>query len=108
MVGYQLYSVNVFSVLTTLAVLFSIVYVALFKWRRRRLEKLASQLPGPPTLPVIGNGLEFLGGPEEVMAKILALCSRYESPFRIWIGPILFIVVSRPDDLQVSTILDFN
>ncbi|KAG8249438.1 hypothetical protein J6590_019726 [Homalodisca vitripennis] len=106
MEGYQLHSVrsasvNVFSVLTTLAVFFSIVYVALFKWRRRRLEKLASQLPGPPALPVIGNGLEFLGDPEEVMAKILALCSRYESPFRIWIGPILLIVVSRPDDLQI-------
>ncbi|XP_046665741.1 cytochrome P450 4C1-like [Homalodisca vitripennis] len=106
MEGYQLHSVrsasvNVFSVLTTLAVFFSIVYVALFKWRRRRLEKLASQLPGPPALPVIGNGLEFLGGPEEVMAKILALCSRYESPFRIWMGPILLIMVSDPDNLQI-------
>lgn len=56
-------SVNVTSVLSTLSVLFLVFYVALYKWRRRRLEKLASQLPGPPALPIIGNGLEFIGDP---------------------------------------------
>ena len=41
-----------------------ICYIIVFKWRRRRLEKLAAILPGPPALPIIGNGLEFLGSPE--------------------------------------------
>lgn len=56
--------VNVSSALGALAVLFALTLAAQYKWRRRRLEKLASQLPGPPALPILGNGLEFLGDPQ--------------------------------------------
>lgn len=56
--------VHVSSALGALAVLFALALAAQYKWRRRRLEKLASQLPGPPALPILGNGLEFLGDPQ--------------------------------------------
>ncbi|XP_054262081.1 cytochrome P450 4C1-like [Macrosteles quadrilineatus] len=92
---------GVASSLTMLAVFCSLAYLAMFKWKRRRLEKLGSQLPGPPALPIIGNGLEFVGDPEDVMNKVVTLTRKFESPFRIWIGPILFVVISKPDDLQI-------
>ena len=39
-------------------------FIIVYKWKRRKLEKLAEQFPGPPALPIIGNALEFLGSPE--------------------------------------------
>lgn len=46
-------------------VLASLVYfIIAFKWKVRKLEALAAQLPGPQGWPIIGNALEFWGSPE--------------------------------------------
>lgn len=39
-------------------------FIIVYKWKRRNLEKLAAQIPGPPALPIIGNALELLGSSE--------------------------------------------
>lgn len=38
-----------------------VCFFIVYKWKYRKLEKLAVQLPGPPVLPIIGNAREFLG-----------------------------------------------
>lgn len=78
-----------------------VAYICHYKYKRQRFEYLASKLPGPPTLPIIGNGLAFVGSTEDVMSKIEMFMTKYEAPFRIWIGPELYIIVSSPEDLQV-------
>lgn len=61
---YRITSLSVSGVLISVTFFTLLCYIIVFKWRRRRLEKLAAELPGPPALPIIGNGLEFLGTPE--------------------------------------------
>ncbi|XP_014212912.1 cytochrome P450 4C1-like [Copidosoma floridanum] len=73
------------------------------KWSqdRARMIRLASKLPGPATLPLIGNALQFACGPDETLDKIKEIVSSYESPFRFWLGPKLFIVLTEPRDYEV-------
>ncbi|RZF47741.1 hypothetical protein LSTR_LSTR006005 [Laodelphax striatellus] len=92
---------STFSALLSTAVGLLFVSLLLYKWRRRRLEKLAALMPGPPALPLIGNGLEFIGSTEDVMGKIISISSSYESPFRVWIGPLLIVVLKNPEDIQI-------
>lgn len=57
-------NVNVTQVLFTAALILLVCFIIVYKWKYRKLEKLAAQLPGPPTLPIIGNALQFLGSLE--------------------------------------------
>ncbi|XP_039300946.1 cytochrome P450 4V2-like, partial [Nilaparvata lugens] len=36
-----------------------------------------------------------------VMGKIISISSSYESPFRVWIGPLLIVVLKNPEDIQI-------
>ncbi|XP_017300262.2 cytochrome P450 4C1-like [Diaphorina citri] len=78
-----------------------VAYAVNFKRKRQRLEYLASKIPGPPALPIVGNGLAFIGNPEDVMGKIEMFMEKYEAPFKFWVGHELYIIVSKPEDLQI-------
>jgi len=53
------------SELTAYAVIsFIVVLWCHYKWNRRHFEKLASRMTGPPSYPIIGAGLEFVGTPQ--------------------------------------------
>lgn len=43
---------------------FLVVLWCHFKWNIRRYEKIAAKMPGPPSYPIIGSGLEFIGSNE--------------------------------------------
>ncbi|XP_058808693.1 cytochrome P450 4C1-like [Phymastichus coffea] len=73
---------------------------ALYK-ERTRMIKLAAKLPGPPTLPILGNALQFACKPEETLNKILENVNNYDSPMRFWLGPKLFIILTEPQDYEV-------
>ncbi|KAJ8672746.1 hypothetical protein QAD02_004006 [Eretmocerus hayati] len=68
---------------------------------RARLLYLASKLPGPPTIPVIGNALQFACNPDETLDRIKEIVNSYESPMRFWLGPKLFIVLTEPRDFEI-------
>ncbi|XP_012269785.2 cytochrome P450 4C1-like [Athalia rosae] len=72
-------------------------------WRHRRLKflKLAAKLPGPPALPLIGNALHVACSSNEVLHRIVNLCKSYDSPYRFWLGPKLYVVVTKPSDIEV-------
>ncbi|XP_039304509.1 cytochrome P450 4g15 isoform X1 [Solenopsis invicta] len=61
-------------------------------------------LPGPIRLPLIGTSYIFLQRKSEDFLNILMRnCDKYLSPFRIWIGPKLLIVIYEPS--QIKTVL---
>ncbi|KAJ8921980.1 hypothetical protein NQ315_008617 [Exocentrus adspersus] len=74
---------------------------ALSLWRRRKLYALSLQLPGPPALPLVGNGFSFMCRSEELLNRILKLTDPYPSPARFWLGSHLMVFVKDPDQLQV-------
>ncbi|XP_012281710.1 cytochrome P450 4C1 [Orussus abietinus] len=96
----------VFASLFLGAVFFSIVLwltKSLRKWWHQRVKmlKLAASLPGPPALPIIGNALSFACSHEDILCRIDKITRTYESPFRFWLGPRLFVVLTRPEDIEV-------
>lgn len=67
----------------------------------RRLE-LA--IPGPPSLPLVGNGLEFANmNPDDVMPKLLRLIAGRRAMTRFSIFCNLFVVIQDPAEIEELT-----
>ncbi|XP_050423131.1 cytochrome P450 4C1-like [Adelges cooleyi] len=71
-------------------------------WHRRHFDKLTSKLSGPPSYPLIGSGLEFVGSPQQVMEKLIKMYETYgPEPFKIWLGMKFAVTVVKPEDLEI-------
>jgi cytochrome P450 family 4 len=80
--------------------LFSCVFLWFF-YRFKSMESKIAHIPGPSTLPIIGNGLLFIGkSPEDILATTRKLHRDYGSFFRMFIGMQLDIVVAEPKDVE--------
>ncbi|XP_073970458.1 cytochrome P450 4d1-like [Rhodnius prolixus] len=86
-----------------------------------RAAKMIANIPGPKTLPIIGNALIFYGirSTEEAFKVITSLLNDYlpeDGIGRVWLGPKLVIcignpkhiekILSNPDALQKDDIYD--
>ncbi|XP_011315413.1 cytochrome P450 4C1 isoform X2 [Fopius arisanus] len=69
--------------------------------RRYALVKFARSLPGPPTLPLLGNALEFAVNPEETFDRVIDIIKNNEKTFRFWLGPQLVVVLTDPRDYEI-------
>ncbi|XP_046735162.1 cytochrome P450 4C1-like isoform X3 [Diprion similis] len=77
-----------------------IICILTYHLRRLQLYIKASKFRGPATVPIAGNALQFLGNNEEIVQKMIEFSQSYPSPYRIWLGPELLIMVSRPEDVK--------
>ncbi|XP_018359040.1 PREDICTED: cytochrome P450 4C1-like, partial [Trachymyrmex cornetzi] len=66
-------------------------------------SRTVKPLPGPIRLPFIGSTYHFLQRSKDFLNICTKFTETYPSPFRIWIGPKLIIVIYEPD--QIKTIL---
>lgn len=59
-------------------------------------------LPGPFALPFIGNAHRFIGGSNEAILNVMTyLTTNWPTPLRFWLGPKYFVLVTKPEDVQV-------
>ncbi|XP_049790775.1 cytochrome P450 4C1-like isoform X2 [Schistocerca nitens] len=72
-----------------------LVAVLWWKWA----NKPHIDAPGPPTVPIIGNILDFLEMPL-TLHKIFDLHRQYGDLTRLYVGPMLLVTVAHPDDVQ--------
>ncbi|KAG8295613.1 hypothetical protein J6590_076155 [Homalodisca vitripennis] len=72
-----------------------------FRWQYRHVLAIATKLPCPPTLPIIGNALLFFGDITDVTKNLLKISSDSKGIFCFWIGPLPIFVVVDPSDIQV-------
>ncbi|XP_030764328.1 cytochrome P450 4C1-like [Sitophilus oryzae] len=72
------------------------VWFLQFLWKRRKLYKAASKLPGPFALPIIGSSHLFLGQTADIFGAISKLFETYPSLFKVWFGPRLFYATCDP------------
>lgn len=83
--------------------IFAILFCVLmwFVYKFKRLESLIKHIPGPKTIPLIGNGLLFVGkSPENSLAEVRRLHREYGGFFRIFFGTKLDIVIADPKDIE--------
>ncbi|XP_015117287.1 cytochrome P450 4C1 isoform X1 [Diachasma alloeum] len=68
--------------------------------RRAALLKFAMTLPGPSTLPLLGNALQFAVSPDETLDRVVEIIRSNKSTFRFWLGPKLVVILTDPRDYQ--------
>lgn len=92
-----------FSLLVSIFIFTATTAVAYFFWTNRRLLAAASSIPGPITFaPLIGGLFQFCGKSDsEIASTLLQIADRYTSPVRFWFGPLLMVMVDRPEDLKI-------
>ena len=70
--------------------------------RWRRYFQLGMKLPGPPALPIIGNCHQFS---RNDLCKLFQECKEIASSYgpiaRLWIGPLLVVVLTDPDHIEI-------
>ncbi|XP_043483196.1 cytochrome P450 4g15-like [Leptopilina heterotoma] len=86
-----------YPLLTIVTVLFALYYYT----ESTRLVKLGKKLPGPPTVPFLGNALIAVNvKPKDVLSKILEL-DIYGNVVRAFLGPKLVVFLSDPRDVEL-------
>ena len=69
--------------------------------RWRRYFQLGMKLPGPPALPIIGNSLQFTTNDLcKLLQELKEFASSYGPIARLWIGPVLVVVLTDPDKIE--------
>lgn len=73
-----------------------------YSWKRRRLYRMASKIPGPSGVPFFGEALSVLGSDHsKAFRSLTSLAKDYATPSRIWYGPYCAIILDNPKDLQI-------
>ena len=88
------------------AALFYTFFIGLFlvlayysRWRR--YFQLGMKLPGPPALPIIGNGLQFTTNNLcKLFQEFKEIARSYGPIARLWFGPVLVVVLTDPDCIE--------
>ncbi|XP_065364515.1 cytochrome P450 4d2-like [Calliphora vicina] len=69
---------------------------------KKRRNDMLSYMPGPKTLPIVGNVLMYRGqSPEEIMEFITNNKRKYGKLYRVWILQQLAVFSSDPEDVEV-------
>ncbi|PSN45114.1 hypothetical protein C0J52_18783 [Blattella germanica] len=77
------------------------IHLSIFWWRNRFYWQIGSKLPGPQTFPLLGNIHLFLGKTTvQYFNLVKQLHNEFGSIFRIWAGPMLFVLISNPDSAE--------
>lgn len=80
----------------------TLLFCLLWCSRRKRLYNLAKQIDGPYSWPILGTLPRFIGKDnEQILDDLTGMLEEYSSPVKIWFGPVLTIIVDKPDNLKV-------
>ncbi|XP_041763907.1 cytochrome P450 4c3-like [Anopheles merus] len=91
------------SVLLLLSFIFIVCCLAAYLERYRRLVRHINCIPGPATLPVIGNALLINADREELFNRIIAsrkLYGRRQGITRIWNGMTPYVLISQAQAVE--------
>lgn len=80
-----------------------ILYILHYMQTRSHKALLGNKIPGPPTVPILGNALELIGIRDnmEVFDRAYQYQKLYGGVIRGWVGPKLVIFLSDARDAEV-------
>lgn len=94
------------SIMNAIAILLITLIISIcalfWKKRNRHLLELSNKLKGPPTLPILGNGLTIVRNPAAMLSYLADSQKEYGPVTRQWIGNSLYVYLSNPADVEVS------
>lgn len=82
----------------------TVVVLALYEYyhRNTRQYKLTENIPSPPQVPLLGNALIVAGLTNaQIMEKGVGLLNKYGETMKAWLGPVLVVFLSNPDDIEI-------
>ena len=100
------HGLNFFSIWWTLSMVLTFaVFIRLclghYPTTQKRLKTLAPNIPGPLTLPVLGNVPTFAGcNLVQFFQKLIVVVNKYGPIVRFWMGNELYIVISDADSIE--------
>nr|NP_001352320.1 cytochrome P450 4g15-like [Anoplophora glabripennis]QYA71968.1 cytochrome P450 [Anoplophora glabripennis] len=78
-----------------------VLWYAYWTISRKHMNELAEKIPGPKTLPILGNALEFLGSSPEIFKNVYDKSFEYGNVVKMWAGPKLLIFLMDPRDVEI-------
>jgi len=99
------HGINIFSVWWPLSMMFTFaVFLRLCLGlypAQKRLNALTSNIPGPLTLPILGNAPTFAGcNLVQFFQKLIDIVNKYGLTVRFWMGNELYIVISDAESIE--------
>lgn len=90
-------------ILSALALAAGIAYYINWRRGRQHLYELAEKFPGPPTLPLIGNAINFALSHNKLLEYVYGISfdPMYKNFAKIWLGPRLVIILVNPKDVEI-------
>ncbi|KAK0082684.1 hypothetical protein PV325_010025 [Microctonus aethiopoides] len=83
--------------ISLIILIFGLISLVKYHIKQIHLYRAAAKIPGPPTLPLIGNAHYFFGDNAYIVSKMKKLIDEYPSLIRIWLGNQLYIAVTDPE-----------
>uniref|UniRef100_UPI003B75C7C5 cytochrome P450 4C1-like n=1 Tax=Chrysoperla carnea TaxID=189513 RepID=UPI003B75C7C5 len=87
-------------------ILVFIITILLIIWKypihwKYRIYKLGQDIPGPPSIPFIGNFIPFLGPLDHIWRIFRKLSLHYNGIFKVWTLNRFSVFISEPDYVEV-------
>ena len=87
-----------------IGIIFGLFVLTVIIWtyvKFKRLEASVKHIPGPSLIPLIGNGLMFIGkSPQQIFQASIKLQEIYGNFLKVMLGPSVQIVLSDPKDAE--------
>ncbi|KAG5676230.1 hypothetical protein PVAND_006079 [Polypedilum vanderplanki] len=82
----------------SILVIFSIVFYLNYRWKRRKVYKIADALPGSNGYPIFGHMFSFLRmNYEDNLNEAMRIIPRNLPIAKVWTGNVLFVVIESPE-----------
>ncbi|XP_046432818.1 cytochrome P450 4g15-like [Neodiprion fabricii] len=88
----------VFYLLLILSAIFGAIYYYL---ENSRIVKMGHLIPGPPTVPFLGNALTVLNVEPTQIIDTLSKFTSYGKVIRAFMGPLLYVFIIDPKDIEI-------
>nr|CAD7259854.1 unnamed protein product [Timema shepardi] len=71
-----------------------------YESKNSRLYRLTRNIPGPPSLPLLGNVLDFKPNTADFFHYLTKLVEQYGPVTKMWLGSNVFILLSDPRNIE--------
>ncbi|CAH0554677.1 unnamed protein product [Brassicogethes aeneus] len=90
-------------ILAFISLFLAVIYIYQIWKKFNDFRETINKIPGPKTVPIVGNVLQFLGPQEVIFKKIRKLFKEYEKEkiLRTWVGHMGMVNIFSPEDVEL-------